>query len=132
VHVACAGQPLRPGAWLAPDDSHILVDALANIALRTRNASDLNVPSGDALLCSLAAALGRDAVAVVLTGMGRDGAEGTAAVKGAGGFAIAQDEATSVIYGMPRAAAECGVDRVLPLTEIASELGALTLRGADR
>ena len=80
------------------------------------------MPSGDVLLQSLAATLGSDAVAVVLTGMGRDGAEGTAAVRAAGGFTIAQDEATSAIYGMPRAAAERGVDRVLPLTEIGAEL----------
>jgi two-component system chemotaxis response regulator CheB len=60
--------------------------------------------------------------------MGRDGAEGTAAVRAAGGFTIAQDEATSVIYGMPRAAAEQGVDRILSLTEIGGELRRLTLR----
>jgi two-component system chemotaxis response regulator CheB len=64
--------------------------------------------------------------------MGRDGAEGAAAVRAAGGFTIAQDEATSVIYGMPRAAAERGVDRVLSLTDIGAELCSLTMRKAER
>ena len=98
------------GVWLAPDDAHMLLDPGGKLALREGTPSDRNVPSGDVLLGSLAATLGRDAVAVVLTGMGRDGAEG-GAVRAAGGFTIAQDEATSVIYGMPRAAAERGVDR---------------------
>jgi two-component system, chemotaxis family, protein-glutamate methylesterase/glutaminase len=83
-------------------------------------------------LQSLAAVLGHDAVSVVLTGMGRDGAEGTAAVREAGGLTIAQDEASSAIYGMPRAAAERGADRVLPLGEIAPELCRLTLRAVER
>ena len=131
VQIARAGEPLRRGVWLAPDDRHLLVDTSGTIALRKGAASDLNVPSGDVLLCSLAASLGPDAVSLVLTGMGRDGAEGTAAVKAAGGYAIAQDEATSVIYGMPRAAAERGVDKILPLTEIALELCTLTVRGAE-
>jgi two-component system chemotaxis response regulator CheB len=130
VQIGRAGETAQRGVWLAPDDAHMLLDATGRIALRQGKASDFNVPSGDVLLGSLAATLGRDAVAVVLTGMGRDGAEGTAAVRAAGGFTIAQDEATSVIYGMPRAAAERGVDKVLPLTQIGSELCSLTLRRA--
>jgi two-component system chemotaxis response regulator CheB len=102
------------------------------MALRRPTPAEPNAPSGDLLLTSLAATLGHDAVAVVLTGMGRDGALGTAAVKAAGGFTIAQDEATSAIYGMPRAAAEAGVDRVLPLGDIAGELRTLTLQAAAR
>lgn len=128
VHLARAGDRLEPGAWLAPDDMHLLLDPGPTVALRPGAATDLNVPSGDVLLRSLAARLGRDAVSVVLTGMGRDGAEGTTAVKTAGGFAIAQDEATSAIYGMPRAAAERGSDRVLSLGGIAVELCGLSLR----
>jgi two-component system chemotaxis response regulator CheB len=57
--------------------------------------------------------------------MGRDGAAGAAAVREAGGLAIAQDEATSAVFGMPRAAAELGVDAVLPPAEIARSLAAL-------
>lgn len=132
VHVGRAGETVARGVWLAPDDAHMLLEADGTLALREGTPEDHNVPSGDVLLRSLAETLGRDAVAVVLTGMGRDGAEGTAAVRAAGGFTIAQDEATSAIYGMPRAAASLGVDRVLPLNEIGSELCNLTLRGAER
>jgi two-component system chemotaxis response regulator CheB len=128
VQIGRAGELVERGVWLAPDDAHMLLDASGRLALRQGAPSEPNVPSGDVLLNSLAATLGRDAVAVVLTGMGHDGAEGTAAVRAAGGFTIAQDEATSVIYGMPRAAAEQGVDRILSLTEIGSELRKLTAR----
>jgi two-component system, chemotaxis family, protein-glutamate methylesterase/glutaminase len=130
VQIGREGETVVRGVWLAPDDAHMLLERSGRLALRPGAPDDTNVPSGDVLLSSLAAALGRDAVAVVLTGMGRDGAAGAAAVRAAGGFTIAQDEATSAIYGMPRAAAAAGVDRVLPLTEIGAELRSLTLRRA--
>jgi two-component system chemotaxis response regulator CheB len=62
--------------------------------------------------------------------MGRDGAAGAEAVRDAGGLTIAQDEETSVVYGMPREAAERGVDLVLPVSKIGPELAALKLAGA--
>jgi two-component system, chemotaxis family, protein-glutamate methylesterase/glutaminase len=130
VRIGRAGENPAHGVWLAPDDAHMLLQRGGQLALREGTPADHYVPSGDVLLSSMAAALGRDAVAVVLTGMGRDGAEGVTAVRAAGGLTIAQDEATSVIYGMPRAAAERGVDRVLPLHEIGAELCDLTLRRA--
>ena len=132
VQIGRAGERVERGVFLAPDDAHMALAAGRRLEVREAAPTDRNVPSGDVLLESLAAALGADAVAVVLTGMGRDGAEGTAAVRAAGGFTIAQDESTSVVYGMPRAAAEGGVDRVLPLTEIGAELCRLTLKGAQR
>jgi chemotaxis response regulator CheB len=73
----------------------------------------------DALLRSLAESYGARALAVVLTGLGRDGAVGTAALRAAGGVVLAQSEETSEQSSMPRAAAKAGADMVLPLLEIA-------------
>lgn len=132
VQIARHGDEIGAGVWIAPDEAHLMLDAAMRAVLRPPAPADTNIPSGDVLLMSLASALGRDSVAIVLTGMGRDGAAGIAAVKAAGGFTIAQDEATSAIYGMPRAAAEQGVDRILPLGAIPRELCALAPQAAAR
>jgi two-component system chemotaxis response regulator CheB len=80
-------------------------------------------PSATHLFQSAAAAFGGRTVAVILTGMGDDGVAGLRAVHSAGGLVIAQDEGTSVVYGMPREAARAGVvNVVLPLPEIAQRL----------
>jgi two-component system chemotaxis response regulator CheB len=79
------------------------------------------------LLRSLAEHAGTGAVAVILSGMGSDGADGLAAVAAAGGETIAQDEATSAIYGMPKAAAERGAKLILPLDRIGPALGRLVV-----
>ena len=77
-------------------------------------------PSVDVLFRSCAKALGRNGVGVILTGMGNDGAEGMLAMKKAGAVTVAQDEATCVVFGMPKEAiALGGVDEVLPLSKIA-------------
>jgi two-component system chemotaxis response regulator CheB len=78
-------------------------------------------PSVDVLFRSVAQAAGANAVGVLMTGMGDDGADGLLEMKRAGAATIAQDEATSVVFGMPRAAIDRGaVDEVLPLPRIAS------------
>ena len=83
-------------------------------------------PSVDVLFESLARERGADTAACLLTGMGRDGAEGLLAIRRAGGYTIAQDEATSVVYGMPREAALLGAaTAILPLPEIGPALGEL-------
>jgi two-component system chemotaxis response regulator CheB len=88
-------------------------------------------PSADVLFRSAAAALRGDLVAVVLTGMGRDGTAGLGAVKRAGGYVVVQDEATSVVWGMPGSAVEAGVtDEVMPLGAIAEAVAQL-VAGAD-
>jgi two-component system chemotaxis response regulator CheB len=80
----------------------------------------------DVLFESLAREYGREAAACLLTGMGRDGALGMLALRRSGAVTVAQDEATSVVYGMPREAALLGAaERVLPLGEIGAALGAL-------
>jgi two-component system, chemotaxis family, protein-glutamate methylesterase/glutaminase len=132
VQIGRGGASVERGVYLAPDDAHMLLEPGGRLALRAGSPTDYNVPSGDVLLRSLAAVAGRDVVSVVLTGMGRDGAEGTVAVRAAGGFTIAQDEASSAIFGMPRAAAERGVDRVLSLSEIGVELRSLSFTGVGR
>ena len=79
-------------------------------------------PSGDVLLSSIALAAGRAGVAIVLSGMGSDGAAGAAAVQRSGGLAIAQDEQSSAVFGMPKAAMSQGVDVVLSPAAIAARL----------
>ncbi len=82
-----------------------------------------HVPSVDRAFTSIAAVLGRRAIAVLLTGMGRDGAAGMLAMRAAGAATVAQDESTSTIYGMPQAAVAAGAaGRVLPLPEIADAI----------
>ena len=125
VRMALAGDRPSPGVWVAPEGAHLVLTQAGRFALDTTTVGGPHRPSGDMLLRSLAAHPGRDAVAVVLTGMGRDGASGLRDVQQAGGLTIAQDEASSAVYGMPRAAAECGAELVLPLTEISARLLAL-------
>jgi two-component system, chemotaxis family, protein-glutamate methylesterase/glutaminase len=125
VRMALAGARPSPGVWVAPEGSHLVLTQGGRLALDDTTVESPHRPSGDMLLHSLAAHPGRDAVAVVLTGMGRDGAAGLRDVRQAGGLTIAQDEASSSVYGMPRAAAECGAELVLPLTEISARLRAL-------
>jgi two-component system chemotaxis response regulator CheB len=87
------------------------------------NPADRYAPSADRLFSSAAAVAGSKVVAVVLTGMGDDGARGVAAVKKAGGVVLAEAQETAVVYGMPRAAARTGrVDHTLPLRELAERL----------
>jgi two-component system chemotaxis response regulator CheB len=127
VREAADGEPLRAGrVLLAPTGRHLLV---AEGVARLSDAPPVDTfrPSVTPLFVSAARAYGPRACGVLLTGMGRDGADGLKAIKDAGGPTIAQDEATSAVFGMPRAAIELGaVDRVLALDEIPRALVELT------
>ena len=90
-------------------------------------------PSGTALFESAAKVFGPSAVAVILTGMGRDGVDGLRAIRRAGGRTIAESEATAVVYGMPGAAVRAGLaDFILPLDEVCAAVGQLPTVGAPR
>ena len=113
---------LGPGVWMAPEGAHLVVGPGLIARLDHQTVAGYHRPAADVLFVSLASAAGTDAAAAVLTGMGSDGAEGVAALRAAGGLTIAQDQASSLIYGMPRAAAEFGAERILPLTDIGPAL----------
>ena len=112
---------------MAPPNRHLIVqDDRLRLTLGPERHSCR--PSVDCLFETVAAAFGSHGAACLLTGMGRDGAEGLLRIRQAGGLAIAQDEATSVIYGMPREAAMLGAaERILPLSAIGPALMACTL-----
>jgi two-component system, chemotaxis family, protein-glutamate methylesterase/glutaminase len=132
VGVAEQGLRASPGIWFAPDDAHLLLDAQMRFALDPDTVSGSHRPSVDVLFESVAASAGDEVFGVVLTGMGRDGGAGTEAIRSAGGFVIAQDEATSAVYGMPRAAAEAGADLSLPLEEIGPSIAAVRVAGVSQ
>jgi two-component system chemotaxis response regulator CheB len=127
VREARDGEALRPGrVVLAPTGRHLLVVEGA-VRLSDGPPVDTFKPSVGPLFFSAARAYGPRVCGVILTGMGRDGADGLRAIRDAGGPTLAQDEATSAVFGMPRAAIELGaVDRVLPIDEIARVLVELT------
>jgi two-component system chemotaxis response regulator CheB len=124
---ATAGVEIEPGkAWIAPGGYHL---AVARDAGRVRAKLDQGPPENacrpavDPLLRSVANVYGPKCLAVVLTGMGQDGLRGCEAIRAAGGQILVQDEATSVVWGMPGAVAKAGLaERVLPLSQIASEI----------
>lgn len=117
------GERLEPGAiYVAPGDRHMTVARREAPCLRIASGPPVNFcrPAVDPLFSSVAATFGPAALGIVLTGMGNDGAAGARAIAEAGGSVIAQDEASSVVWGMPGAAAAAGVcAAVLPPQEIA-------------
>jgi two-component system chemotaxis response regulator CheB len=127
AHEAEHGEPvLAGGIYVAPGGLHMRVvrdrDGI-KIALGDDAPINFCKPAVDPLFSSAAAVWGSSALAVVLTGMGTDGSHGAADIVAAGGSVIAQDEASSVVWGMPRAVAQAGLcSAVLPLNEIAPRI----------
>jgi two-component system chemotaxis response regulator CheB len=123
IQLAEPDLPLRDGhVYLAPgDDRHLTVGSGAQCCrLREGERVSGHLPSVDALFHSVAKTVGANAIGILLTGMGSDGAHGLLAMAQAGAHTIAQDEATSIVFGMPRAAISLGAARVVaPIGQIA-------------
>ncbi len=131
VSEAVDGEPVRANhIYLAPGGQHVRIvaaDATAVFALDGGTTVHGVRPAADPLFLSVAECFGAHAIGVVLTGMGRDGAAGLAAIRAAGGRAVVQDEQTSTIYGMPREAkAACGdvVEAEVALSDVAAAVQA--------
>ena len=122
-----SGAVLQPGqAWIAPGDFHAIVEREGTrVRIRTHQQPPENScrPAVDVLFRSVAKTYGAGTLAVVLTGMGQDGLHGCQCIREAGGQVLVQDEASSVVWGMPGMVANAGLaDRVLPLPQLASEI----------
>jgi len=132
VRQAHHGDCVAPGVvYVAPPDHHLLLSRGGVISLTHSELVNFVRPSANLLFESVAASYRERAIAVVLTGSGSDGAMGVRAIKKMGGTVMAQDEATSDYFGMPRAAIATGdVDLVLPLPQIASAIVAQVHRRA--
>lgn len=119
-------QILRGNAYIAPGNRHLLVERSGTrFICRLNDGPPVNrhKPSVDVMFRSVAQNIGANAIAIMLTGMGSDGAQGMKEMKEMGAATIAQDEKTSVVWGMPREAVKIGcVDQVLPLQKISAEL----------
>jgi two-component system chemotaxis response regulator CheB len=120
VKEAEQGEPLCPGTvYICPGTHHLRISPGGRIALDAGPRVAGYRPCADVSLESVAQFAGAMTTAVVLTGMGSDGARGAMAVKAAGGHVITQDEATSAVFGMPAEVIRCGAaDQVLPLEQI--------------
>lgn len=131
VKVAEHGERCVPGlAYMSPTGGNLEVVRGGELRFVPPSADQLYIPSADTLLASVAHTYGARAIGVILTGMGADGAAGLKAIAQAGGTTIAQDEKTSVVYGMPKAAVEAGAAReVLPLERIGDRIAALCAAG---
>jgi two-component system chemotaxis response regulator CheB len=124
---AQGGERLKPGmAYLAPGHSHMRVRKSAGgyvLELSQDEPVNRHRPAADVLFQSMAEQLGKRALGMILTGMGKDGAQGLLAMRQAGAWNIGQDQASCVVYGMPREAANVGaLDAVAPLAQIPREL----------
>ncbi len=124
VKVAEQGEPIHAGiVYIAPANFHMRVSQDHTLHLGNEASRNGLKPCGDSLLESAAKHYGKDCIGVILSGMGKDGAMGISAVKANGGKTIAQDRATSAIFGMPKVAIETEViDKILSQDSISKEV----------
>lgn len=124
IKEANPGDSLEVGRGLiAPGGFHMVLDANGKINLNQNPPVHGVRPSVDVTLASVAQHFGSSSIAVILTGMGNDGTNGAALIRSAGGYVIAEDESTCVVWGMPRSVAEAGIAHaILPLHQIAQSI----------
>jgi two-component system chemotaxis response regulator CheB len=122
-----------PGrVYVAPGDRHLLLSSAGTLKVSAEPPLGNQRPSATMLFQSMARAVGRRGLGVILTGMGEDGAQGLVEMRQAGGYTVAEDESTAVVYGMPAAAARMGgVNVSLPLDLIAARILRLTQGDAE-
>lgn len=127
VEEGLQGIKLSPGKiYISPSERHMQIDKTGKISFIDRKPADTYYPSCDILLTSVASSFGKNSVGVILSGMAQDGVKGMQEIKKNGGATIAQDEKSSVVFGMNNMAIKAGcVDKVLPLREIGKLLASL-------
>lgn len=131
VRAAIGGEIVEAGnVYVAPEETHLGIFANRRIRLSTAPRISGHRPSADFLFSSLAKALPRQTLGVLMTGMGEDGAEGLLKLKEAGGTTFAQDRESCIVFGMPEAAIRLGAaDRIVPLGRIAASIVEAANRG---
>lgn len=120
VRLAQEDAPITPGTvYISPSESNLAVTAQHRLTLVSRLPGEIYHPTCDVLFNSVASVYGQRALGIILTGMGRDGAQGLLKIREAGGDTLAQDEASSVIFGMNKIAIDLGgAKKILPLDDI--------------
>jgi two-component system chemotaxis response regulator CheB len=131
--VAIHGEPLVPGqAYFAPDGSHLLVRGDNRIALAAKGSENGLCPSVNRLFRSVTEAHGRNAVGVLLTGMGKDGADGLMQMKERGAMTVVQDQESSIVFGMPGEAVKLGAAEYILAPDRIAELLTQVVQPATR
>jgi two-component system chemotaxis response regulator CheB len=130
VQIAKTGEKPQPGiAYFPPDRQHLRLDSQGRFICLEGPPVDSHCPSVTVLFQNLAQRFGASSIGVLLTGMGRDGASGLLDLRQKGGYTIAQDEASSIVFGMPQEAIKLGAAKVvLPLAEIAGHIKGVVLK----
>lgn len=124
VKEAKLGERLAPGiALIAPGGYNLTINSLGAVILKEIPEHSIYQPSVDEMMKSVSKVFQEKTIGVILTGMGKDGAEGIKEIKKCGGYTIAQDESTSIVWGMPKVAIELNcIDQVLKLSDIGQEI----------